>query len=51
MAQFKNSVITEKGLALLQKVQQRTLKLTYTQIILLVQESIQVRRIFQEQQH
>ena len=32
MAQFKNSVITEKGLALLQKVQQRTLKLTYTQI-------------------
>lgn len=32
MAQFKNSVITEKGLALLQKVQQRTLKLIYTQI-------------------
>ena len=32
MAQFKKSVITEKGLALLQKVQQRTLKLTYTQI-------------------
>ena len=50
MAQFKNSVITEKGLALLQKVQQRTLKLTYTQITP-VQESIQVRRIFQEQQH